>query len=91
MRRWQGTADIALTPLGRAQAEALGRTLAEGRLDGCDRGRGAIGMGGAGLRLEGYGGGLGVLRPHGGSLRPDLSRAGLGIELKRADSAPFAV
>jgi broad specificity phosphatase PhoE len=30
VRRWQGSADIALTELGRAQAEALGRALATG-------------------------------------------------------------
>jgi hypothetical protein len=33
----------------------------------------------------------GALTPEGGALRPDLSRPGMGIELKRADAARFAV
>lgn len=33
----------------------------------------------------------GVLTPVNGELRPDLSRPGMGIELKRADAARFAV
>jgi L-alanine-DL-glutamate epimerase-like enolase superfamily enzyme len=33
----------------------------------------------------------GALQPHDGRLQPDRSRPGLGIELKRADAAPFAV
>lgn len=32
----------------------------------------------------------GVLVPSGGRLRPDLSRPGLGIELKRRDAAAYA-
>ncbi|HZT58679.1 MAG TPA: enolase C-terminal domain-like protein [Pyrinomonadaceae bacterium] len=33
----------------------------------------------------------GALTPSGGELRPDLSRPGMGLELKRADAARFAV
>ena len=33
----------------------------------------------------------GVLTPVDGELRPDLSRPGMGIELKRSDAARFAV
>jgi L-alanine-DL-glutamate epimerase-like enolase superfamily enzyme len=33
----------------------------------------------------------GFLEPHDGVLRPDRSRPGLGVELRRADAAPFAV
>lgn len=33
----------------------------------------------------------GVLDPAGGALRPDLSRPGLGLELKRSDAARYAV
>lgn len=33
----------------------------------------------------------GAVRPKGGVLRPDLSRPGLGIELKRADAARYAL
>ncbi len=32
----------------------------------------------------------GALTARGGALRPDLSRPGLGVELKRADAARFA-
>jgi L-alanine-DL-glutamate epimerase-like enolase superfamily enzyme len=32
----------------------------------------------------------GVLAPHNGMLRPDLSRPGLGVDLKRADAARYA-
>jgi hypothetical protein len=32
----------------------------------------------------------GVLEPAGGALRPDRSRAGNGLELKRADAARYA-
>lgn len=33
----------------------------------------------------------GVLRPMRGELRPDLSRPGMGLELKRSDAARYAV
>jgi hypothetical protein len=33
----------------------------------------------------------GVLTPAGGCLRPDLTRPGLGIELKEADARRFAL
>jgi hypothetical protein len=33
----------------------------------------------------------GVLEPDGGELRPDRSRAGHGLELKRADAGAYAV
>jgi hypothetical protein len=33
----------------------------------------------------------GVLDPVGGELRPDLSRPGMGLELKRADAARYAI
>jgi hypothetical protein len=33
----------------------------------------------------------GMLTPVDGELRPDLSRPGMGIELKRSDAARFAV
>ena len=33
----------------------------------------------------------GALTPVGGALRPDLSRPGLGLELKRQDAARYAV
>jgi L-alanine-DL-glutamate epimerase-like enolase superfamily enzyme len=33
----------------------------------------------------------GVLEPHGGELRPDPARPGHGLELRRADAAPYAV
>ena len=33
----------------------------------------------------------GVIDPVGGALRPDLSRSGLGLELKRADADPYKV
>jgi hypothetical protein len=32
----------------------------------------------------------GALKPINGELRPDLSRPGLGLELKRADAEKFA-
>jgi L-alanine-DL-glutamate epimerase-like enolase superfamily enzyme len=33
----------------------------------------------------------GVIDPAGGALRPDLTRSGLGLELKRADAGPYEV
>ena len=33
----------------------------------------------------------GAPKPHGGKLAPDLSRAGLGLEFRRADAARFAI
>jgi L-alanine-DL-glutamate epimerase-like enolase superfamily enzyme len=33
----------------------------------------------------------GALAPHGGVLRPDLSRPGLGLDVKRQDAERFAV
>jgi L-alanine-DL-glutamate epimerase-like enolase superfamily enzyme len=33
----------------------------------------------------------GMPQPRNGALRPDLSRPGIGLELKRADAAPYAV